>query len=95
MTVAEIQRYLEGATWRLKSQAQFDYILGNLIGISAARMKSKDVHYPSIEQVYPSLFEAEAIQAKEEERAITNSKNNFLQFAMKHNARMKKKEEEV
>lgn len=93
MTLAEIERYCEGATWRLKQQAQFDYSLADLIGASVARLFDSDVTYPSIYQVYPHLFEEEKkIKAEEEtksEIATTNSINNFLAFAMKHNAKMK------
>lgn len=93
MTIAEIQRWIEGATWRLKNKAVFDYQLADLIGISSARMLSKDVTLPTIEEVYPSLFEA---KEKEEEGPtvkddiMTISQNRFLAFARAHNARMQK-----
>lgn len=96
MTVAEIQRYVEGAKYRMKVQAQFDYTLGNLIGISVGRCVSKDATYPPIETVYPSLFEApsqEELEQKEEQQNITNSTNRFMEFAMKHNARFRKDKE--
>jgi hypothetical protein len=88
-TVAEIQRYMEGAVWRMKSQAQFDYSLANLIGVSVARIMSKEVEFPPIEQVYPELFEAVAEEQKQEEIATQNSINHFMEFAMKHNAKMR------
>ena len=59
MTIAEVARWQEGAMWRLKSKAQFDYILADLIGISAGRMASNDVEYPAIKDVYPDLFNDE------------------------------------
>ena len=97
MTMAEINRYIEGATWRMKTQAQFDYMLANLIGVSVARIVSKEAEFPSIEKVYPTLFEKELIeqekQQKAEDIAITNSKNRFLEFALKHNAKLKAQEE--
>ncbi len=98
MTVAEIDRFIQGATWRIRSQAQFDYILADLIGISVARVISKEAQFPSIEKVYPHIFEEKELeeiekQKKEEEVAVTNSKNRFLEFALKHNARMKAQEE--
>lgn len=89
MTVAEIQRYLEGATWRLKNKAQFDYVLADLIGASTARIMSKDVEYPPIHKVYPDLFE-EVEEKPVEEDLTTKSINNFLAFAMQHNAKQKK-----
>ena len=91
MTKAEIERYLEGVAWRLKSQAQFDYMLADLIGVSVARILDKDVKLPTVEEAYPALF-AEVIKEKkqtEEEIRMINSANNFLAFANRHNARLK------
>lgn len=96
MTVAEIQRFMKGAEWQFKTKAQFDYMLGNLIGISVARVISKDATYPPIEEVYPTLFEKpsqEDIQRAEEEKKVTNSTNRFLEFAMKHNAQFNRNKE--
>lgn len=87
---------MEGAVWRMKSQAQFDYTLANLIGVSVARIMSKDVSYPQIEEVYPDLFEdiiKQKRQEKEQELKMNNSVNNFMAFAMKHNSRLKGSEE--
>lgn len=93
MTLAEIERYCEGATWRLKQQAQFDYSLADLIGVSVGRLLDSGVKYPSIYEVYPHLFEEpkQAIPEEEiqSEVATTNSINNFLAFAMKHNAKLR------
>ena len=96
MTVAEVMRYTEGAVWRLKSRAQLDYVLADLIGVSVARIMSNDVKYPSIEEVYPTLFEPnekekqdEMIQQKKNEA----SANRFLQFALQHNAKLRQGDE--
>ena len=91
MTIAEVQRYLEGAIWRMKNQAQFDYSLANLIGISVGRMVTNDITFPSIDEVYPDLFEQEKKELPSaEEVAMENSKNRFLEFALKHNSRIQK-----
>lgn len=94
MTIAELQRYSEGALWRLKQQASLDYTLANLIGISNARLLSKDIEYPSIEDAYPSIFASELDERekarKAEEIAIQNSTNRFLEFAKKHNAKKRR-----
>lgn len=102
MTIAELNRYIEGATWRMKSKAQFDYMLANLIGVSVSRVVSKEAEFPSIEKVYPVLFEKElaAIEEQEKqqaeaERIMADSRNRFLEFALKHNARIKEHKEEV
>ena len=92
MTLAEIVRWEKGAIYRLKTKAQFDYILADLIGISAGRMMSKDVKYPPIEDVYTGFFEQEKEEHDEEAEIATNNINRFLQFAMAHNAAMKKGE---
>ena len=82
-----------GAVFRLKSKAQFDYILADLIGVSVSRMMSKDVEYPAIEDVYPELFEKEKEEHDEEAEIAQNNINRFMEFALKHNAMMKKGEE--
>lgn len=89
MTVAEVSRYCEGAVWRMKRQAQFDYSLADLIGASIARLLDNNAEYPSIVDVYPHLFEEEIKEQEETEVTTTNSINNFLAFAMAHNAKMK------
>lgn len=95
MTVAEIQRYMEGAVWRMRSQAQFDYTLANLVGISCARIMSNGVQMPPIEEAYPNLFEEEKAEEVIEDKRMEDSKNRFLEFALRHNARMKKGVEEI
>lgn len=77
--------------WRLKSKAQFDYILADLIGISAGRMANNDVQYPALEDVYPDLFnDKEKKEEHDDAEIATNNINRFLQFAMAHNAAMTK-----
>ena len=89
MTIAEVSRYLEGATWRLKAKAQFDYALADLIGISTARIMSTEVTMPAIEDVYPNLFE-KVVEEKPKDDLTTKSVNNFLARAMQINAARKK-----
>lgn len=89
MTKAEVERYLEGAVWRMKQQAQFDYSLADLIGISVARVMDSKAEFPTIYQVYPHLFEEEKREEEKTETVMTNSINNFMAFAMKHNAKLK------
>lgn len=96
MTIAEIIRYQEGAIWRMKQKAQFDYALANLIGISSARMMSSDVNYPPIEDAYPDLFEKPKQDEKvEEDIVVQNSVNRFMEFALRHNAMMKGENKEA
>lgn len=96
MTIAEVVRYEEGAVWRMKQHAQMDYALANLIGISSARMMSSEVTYPAIEDVYPNLFEKpeeEEEKETQEEIMARNSINRFMEFALRHNNSMERKEE--
>ena len=93
MTIAELGRWIDGATWRMKNKARFDYQLADLIGISMSRLISEGADFPNIEEVYPNLFEAE--KDKEEQPIVkddimTISQNRFLAFAQAHNARMQK-----
>lgn len=90
MTPGEVERYTNGALWRLKTQAQFDYMLADLIGVSSARMMSNEVKFPTLEEAYPGLFEKKPEEVKaleEEELRIQNSTNRFMEFALKHNAK--------
>lgn len=90
MTIAEIQRYIEGATWRLKSKAQMDYTLANLIGISVGRLFDSKASMPAIEDVYPSLYAEELEKIKEEPKdddIMLKSQNRFMEWALRHNAR--------
>lgn len=95
MTKAEVERYIEGQTWRLKLKAQFDYSLANLIGMAFAKVESGGKSdFPTLEEAYPTFFAEELKQKQEQEQLeqlrIKNSQNRFLEFALKHNARMKK-----
>ena len=90
MTVAEVQRHMEGYTWRLRAKAQLDYSLANLIGISVGRLMSKDVEYPTLASAYPNLFEKEVEEERLADEATTKSINNFLAAAMAINKAKKK-----
>lgn len=89
MTKAEVERYIDGAVWRIKQQAQFDYCLADLIGLSVGRLFNKNNSYPAIEEVYPTLFKKEIEESQQEEDITMKSINNFLQFANQHNKHMK------
>lgn len=73
----------------MKSQAQFDYSLADLIGVSVARLLDSKIEYPTLAQVYPYLFEEEVEEEEQQLDTTTNSINNFLAFAMTHNAKMR------
>jgi hypothetical protein len=94
MTKAEVERYLEGAVWRHKTQAQFDYTLASLIG-NAIGCCIGGGEFATLSDAYPSLFPKDEEEtpeeiAKKEEIDTTNSVNRFLEFARKHNSKITK-----
>lgn len=94
MTLAEVVRWEKGAIFRLKSKAQFDYILADLIGISVGSKFSDKIEYPTIEKAYSGLFDEQKEEQNNEEIIAQNNVNRFMEFALKHNAMMKKGEED-
>lgn len=85
MTIAEVSRYIEAYNRRKrreeKDKAINNYILADLIGASVGRLFKGN--YPSIEEVYPSLFEDEAKRIEEQKEEL--SVQRFLLFAQLHN----------
>ncbi len=65
MTLAELERYAESFKRVQKREAQekafADYRLADLIGYSMARLYSKTAKYPEIYDVYPAIFDKDAI----------------------------------
>lgn len=98
MTIGEVVRFIESRSRvrRIEAQekASYDYILANLIvkGIGIT-LGSKDT-MPSIQDVYPNLFDE---LAKEQEEKIQQQKAQlsalrFRQFAQSYNSKLKNKE---
>lgn len=94
MTIAEAIRAVESKKRQLKLQAQeratFDYALADLIGRSIARLHSSSAEMPKISDAYPSLFDSEAIEEKQQEKKDELSAIRFKQFADSFNKRFKK-----
>lgn len=91
MTLAELERAVKSIK-RVKleearKQANFDYQLANLIGVSISRIYSNSARFPDISEVYPSLFDAEEIEDKKQEKRNELSALRFKQFAQMHNKR--------
>ena len=93
MTLAEVKRRVE--SFRrvklndMKQQAQFDYILADAIGRSVARIYGGGAKYPSLYEMYPTLFSDEEYKRQEEERINELSAIRFKQFADNYNKRFK------
>ena len=58
-TIKQITRYVESYNKQQENQLQekayFDYQLANLIGLSVARLLSKDAKFPTFEKAYPFI----------------------------------------
>lgn len=93
MTLAELIRLIESKKRiqerQLKEKANFDYILGDLIGRSVARIHSSSAKYPSIAEAYPSLFSQEEIDRNIQTKKDELSALRFKQFAQFHNSKLK------
>lgn len=98
MTLAELERVFKSKQRRIKREAQEkasnDYILADLIGRSISRIYSSSARMPSIEEVYPTLFESKEIQEKKQERKAELSALRFKQFAEAYNRKFKEVGEE-
>lgn len=93
MTLAEVDRYLKGAIWRHKTQAQYDYTLATLIG-NAIGCVVGGGDMVSLEEAYPTLFKEDDEPGVEEneimDKETMKSANNFLAFARQHNSKFTK-----
>lgn len=73
MTIVELNRYADSFQRVQKRKAQeqafANYRLADLIGYSMARLYSSEAKFPEIYDVYPAIFDKDAIEeAKEKER---------------------------
>ena len=94
MTLNEIRRAIESKQRvehrKQQERASFDYILADLIGRSVARAFSTANKMPDIATVYPTLFNSEEIQQKQQEEKDKLSALRFKQFAQAYNKKINK-----
>lgn len=94
MTLAEFGRILESKKRIEKRKAQekatMDYVLGDLIGRSIARLYSSSATYPEIAEVYPTLFDLQEVEQRKAQKKAELSALRFKQFANFHNNKMNK-----
>lgn len=92
MTLAEVERYLsvyaEKEKIRQRNQAAFDYTLAALIGSYITRALGGKHKIPSIDKMYPTLFDDEEIKQAEESHRIQIMSERFRQFANTHNSKL-------
>lgn len=84
MDLGEISRYFKAYSvreeQRVKEQSSQLYLLANLIGLSNARIASEKAKFPSIEDVYPNLFEEEVYEMR-----TRQSEERIKQFVERYN----------
>ena len=94
MTLAEVIRAIESKKRKQKLQAQerasYDYILADLIGRSISRIYSSSSKMPTIQEVYPSLFDTAEIEEQKQQKQMELSVLRFKMFAQSHNNKIKK-----
>lgn len=79
---------------RAQERATFDYNLADLIGRSVARAYNSNNHMPDISEVYPTLFDSEAIKQQKQEKKAELSALRFKQFAESFNKNFNKEGKE-
>lgn len=93
MSIAELERSIASRRRVRKAQererASYDYILADLIGKSVGRLHSSQNKYPAIEEAYPGLFDAEAMEEQRAAKRAELSAIRFRQFADQFNRRFK------
>lgn len=96
MTLAEFDRYVESRRRvqerEAREKATYDYILGDLIGRSLARVYHSSNTYPEIYDAYPALFEKEKIEEQRQERRQELSAQRFMAFVDSSNKIFAEKE---
>lgn len=96
MTLAELNRLTNSKIRQHKAEAKeratFDYIHAQLIGRAFAANMSSEATFPTIEDVYPSLFlDKEKIEQKHEQQQSLSALR-FIQFAESFNRKFDTKE---
>ena len=96
MTLAEFDRFVDSRRRVIdreaKEKATYDYILGDLIGRSVARLFDSSNKYPEIYDAYPALFDKDKIEQQKQERLDELSAQRFMAFAKSFNDKFAEKE---
>lgn len=93
MTIAELMRAMESHKRQYiaaeKERAAHNYIMADLIGRSISRIYSSSAKMPTLAEAYPSLFTAEEIAEKQQQKKTELSIMRFKQFANTFNSKNK------
>lgn len=95
MTIGELVRatksYNRVRKMQAREKASYDYTLaqsiGRAVGIAFGSFKGE---FPSISEVYPTLFDSEEIKRRKQERQAELSALRFKQFAEAFNQKFNK-----
>lgn len=90
-TLSQVTRYVEAYNKQQENQLQekayFDYQLANLIGMSVARLLSKEAKYPTFEKAYPFIKGEQ--QEVDEEWQMEVQRNKLFEWAEQMNNKFK------
>ena len=96
-TLAQVTRYIESYNKQkqqeMEEKAYFDYQLANLIGMSVARLLSKDAKYPTFEKAYPFINKDTKTEV-DEEWEMEVQHNKIREWAEQMNKKFKADEVE-
>lgn len=70
-----------------QEKATYDYILGDLIGRSLARIYNSENHYPEIYEAYPSIFDKEKIEYARQEELNRQTAERLQRFMESFNSK--------
>ena len=91
MTLAEFDRYVDSRhrikEMELQEKAYFDWVLGDLVGRSMARIYSASAKYPDITEAYPAIYKKDEVERKRQEERDKLSALRLQQFAEAFNKR--------
>ena len=94
MTVAEVVRWSKGVAYRKTQQskeiASITHLLPRIISLSIGKMFDNKIEYPTIDQVFPELFESDP--EEERRKQIERSSAQIIQFANSHNLRLQERQ---
>lgn len=82
-----ISAYVKKEKQRQKEVASNIYTLASLIKLGIGSLLGKDVQYPSINELYPGMFDEEIKKTQEQkaEQELIIWKQRMLDFAQYHN----------
>lgn len=93
MSFAEIDRAIDSKIRVMnierKNQAILIYNLADLIGYSTARIHNKSNKMPTLEEVFPSLFNTEERRAEKEQLEANRFATQLKAYSISHNNKVR------